>query len=78
MHLLFRTFRRTGSATATVKAFRKQGLCFPRRLRKGPNKGELLWGPLDHSRVLQILHNPRYTGAFVFGRSRTCKRWRRR
>jgi DNA invertase Pin-like site-specific DNA recombinase len=61
MHLLFRTFRRTGSATATVKDFRKQALCFPRRLRKGPNKGELLWGPLDHSRVLQILHNPRYT-----------------
>jgi DNA invertase Pin-like site-specific DNA recombinase len=74
VHLLFRTFRRTGSATATVNDFRKQGLSFPRRLRKGPNKGELLWGPLDHSRVLQILHNPRYTGAFVFGRSRTCKR----
>ena len=74
VHLLFRTFRRTGSATATVKEFRKQGLSFPRRLRKGPNKGELVWGLLDHWRVLQILHNPRYAGAFVFGRRRTCKR----
>jgi DNA invertase Pin-like site-specific DNA recombinase len=74
VHLLFRAFRRTGSATATVKEFRKQGLSFPRRLRKGPNKGELLWGPLDHGRILQILHNPRYAGAFVFGRSRTHKR----
>lgn len=74
VHLLFRTFRRTGSAMATVKAFRKQAVNFPRRLRKGPNKGELLWGPLEHSRVLQILHNPRYAGAFVFGRSRTYKR----
>lgn len=74
VHLLFRTFRRTGSAMATVKDFRKQALSFPRRLRKGPNQGELLWGPLGHSRVLQILHNPRYAGAFVFGRSRTYKR----
>lgn len=74
VHLLFRTFRQTGSATATVKDFRKQGLRFPRRLRKAPNRGELVWGLLDHWRVLQILHNPRYAGAFVFGRRRTYKR----
>jgi len=74
VHLLFRTFQRTGSATATVKDFRKQALSFPRRLRRGPNMGELVWGPLDHSRVLQILHNPRYAGAFVFGRTRTHKK----
>jgi len=74
VRLLFRTFRRTGSAMATVKEFRRQGIQFPRRLRKGLNKGELVWGPLEHSRTLQILHNPRYAGAFVFGRSRTSKR----
>jgi len=74
LHLLFRAFRRTGSAMATVKVFRKQGLKFPRRLRGGPNKGDLVWGSLDHKRVLDILHNPRYTGAFVFGRGRTYKR----
>jgi len=74
LRLLFRTFRRTGSAMATVKEFRRQTLQFPRRLRKGPNKGELIWGALEHSRTLQILHNPRYAGAFVFGRSRTSKR----
>jgi DNA invertase Pin-like site-specific DNA recombinase len=65
----FETFRRTGSARATVKAFRQQGLLFPRRLRGGPRKGELIWGPLCHCRALQVLHNPRYAGAFVFGRS---------
>ena len=26
--------------------------------------------PLDHSRVLNLLHNPRYAGAFVYGRTR--------
>jgi len=35
-------FRRTGSATATVKAFREQRLAFPRRVFHGPHKGEVL------------------------------------
>lgn len=69
LHLFFRTFRRAGSASATVKAFHEQGLSFPRRLRKGPRKGELIWGELYHFRALQILHNPRYAGAFFFGRT---------
>ena len=66
----FQTYQRTGSASATVKAFRTQELLFPRRLRGGPTKGELVWAPLAHSRALQVLHNPRYAGAFVFGRTR--------
>lgn len=65
---LFTTFDRTGSATATMKAFRKNEVLFPRRVRKGPQKGALIWEPLHHQRVLQILHNPRYAGAFVWGR----------
>jgi len=70
---LFRTFQRTGSATATVKAFREEGLQFPRRARAGAHKGEVLWSELDHSRALWVLHNPRYAGAFSFGRSRQRK-----
>src|SRR6266536_1024195 len=66
-HLLA-TFAATGSAFAVVKAFTTQQLSFPRRLAAGPNKGELVWGPLQHSRVLQVLHNPRYAGAFFYGR----------
>ena len=71
---LFETFARTGSASATVRHFRKQGLRFPRRPRCGPHKGELLWEQLRHWRTLHVLHNPRYAGAFVFGRTRTHKR----
>jgi DNA invertase Pin-like site-specific DNA recombinase len=70
---LFRVFRRTGSATATVKAFRAESLQFPRRAYRGPHKGEILWGELEHSRVLWILHHPRYAGAFCFGRTRRRK-----
>jgi DNA invertase Pin-like site-specific DNA recombinase len=67
---LFRTFSRTGSASATVKAFCEQGLTFPRRVFHGPHKGEVLWSELEHSQVLRVLHHPRYAGAFCFGRSR--------
>jgi DNA invertase Pin-like site-specific DNA recombinase len=70
---LFATFRQTGSAMATARAARHQGLAFPRRCGKGPHKGELLWTGLDHSHVLRILHNPRYAGAFVYGRTHTRK-----
>lgn len=71
VHVFFETFRRTASATATVRSFREQGLLFPRRISFGPNKGELIWGPLHHSRTLRTLKNPRYTGAFVYGRSQS-------
>lgn len=70
LRLVFDTFERLGSATRTVKFFLDEGLLFPRRLRKEPNKGELLWAPPRHSRILQVLHNPRYAGAFVYGRTR--------
>ena len=56
---------------ATVKHFAGQGLQFPRRVHTGPNKGDVVWAGLEHSRVLRILHNPRYTGAFVYGRTHT-------
>jgi DNA invertase Pin-like site-specific DNA recombinase len=68
----FKTFEETGSAMATVKHFRQQGWKFPRKLRRGVHKGDILWGELVHSRALQLLHNPRYSGAFFFGR--TCQR----
>lgn len=70
--LLFETFQRTGSASATVKAFRAQGLTFPRRRhQRGPGQGEVVWGDLAHSQILRVLHNPRYAGAFAYGQTRT-------
>ncbi|MCA1416384.1 recombinase family protein [Bradyrhizobium sp. NBAIM20] len=71
IRLVFDTFERTESAVQTVRFFREQALLFPRRLRAGPNKGDLLWAPPNHARILQVLHNPRYAGAFVYGRTRT-------
>jgi DNA invertase Pin-like site-specific DNA recombinase len=73
LRLLFDTFRRTGAAMATVRTFRRQNLLFPRRVHVGPQKGDLVWGVLGLSQVLRILHNPRYAGAFAYGRSHTRK-----
>lgn len=70
---LFRAFRQTGTACATVRAFRQAQVAFPRRLRSGPHQGELVWGEVRHDDVLRLLHNPCYAGAFVFGRTRTSK-----
>ena len=71
---LFQTFERTGSARAVVQAFNRERLRFPVRVRSGERKGELIWTPLRHWRVLRTLHNPRYAGAFVYGRRRARKR----
>ena len=70
LRTFFADFRRSGSATGTVRSFREQGLLFPRRLASGAHKGELAWGALRHSRALRVLKNPRYAGAFAYGRSR--------
>jgi DNA invertase Pin-like site-specific DNA recombinase len=73
VRLLFETFRRTGSAMRVVHHFKTEGVLWPRRITMGVRAGELLFGSLAHSRVLGILHNPRYTGAFVYGRTRQRK-----
>lgn len=69
--LFFQTFRRAGSARAAVKEFRKQYLMFPRSVKKGARRGEVIWGELTYGRALQLLHNPRYSGTFFFGRRRS-------
>src|SRR6266446_4460597 len=70
VRMLFDTFREVRSASAVVRRFAHEGWKFPRRTRRGVGKGDLLWGTLDHSRAINILHNPRYAGAFVYGRHR--------
>lgn len=74
LDLFFETFRRVGSATAVMKHFRDQEILFPTRLRTGPQKGEVVFRPLLHSRALSILHNPRYAGAFAYGRTQVRRR----
>lgn len=68
IHKLFQLFREKGSTYQTVRSFNQQGLLFPTRLYTGVKKGEIVWKPLSQTRCNQILHNPRYTGAYTYGR----------
>jgi DNA invertase Pin-like site-specific DNA recombinase len=67
VHLFFDTFQRLGGAGATVREFHAKALTFPRRLYSGPHKGEVIFGKLTLSRATQVLRNPRYSGAYVYG-----------
>lgn len=67
----FQTFRRTGSCRSTVRSFRREAVKFPKRWRAG--SGDVSWDQLTYSRALDTLHNPRYAGAFAFGRVRSRK-----
>jgi len=71
LSIFFDVFRRQGTACAVVKHFCKQGLLFPRRIRTGVRKGDLVWVPLSSAQALKTLHNPRYAGAFVRGQTRS-------
>ena len=69
VQLVFATFQRTGSAFAVVREFRRQGWLFPRHQRSGPDHDQVVWKQLSYPLVTKILHNPRYAGAFVYGRT---------
>jgi len=73
IRLLFQTYRRVGSARRVVVCFHQQGLLFPRHPH-GQIKEKLEWKKLYSSLVRDILHNPVYAGAFVYGRSREIRR----
>ena len=73
IRLFFDIFQRTGAAFATVKAFAKDDVKFPCRLHLGPDKGKIKWQRLTSGRALVILKNPRYAGAYYYGRQRSRK-----
>jgi DNA invertase Pin-like site-specific DNA recombinase len=63
---VFAAFAACGSAYGVVAAFKDRK--FPLRAYGGAWAGQLRWGRLTHARVVGILKNPGYAGAYVFGR----------
>ena len=68
--LVFSTFLRLRSASKVLQFFMQEQLSLPRRDRFG----DLVWKRPTTSAILQILKNPAYAGAFVYGRTRTLPR----
>jgi len=73
LRLFFDIFQRTGAAFATVKAFATEDMKFPCRMHFGPDKGKVKWQRLTSGRALSILNNPRFSGAYYYGRQRSRK-----
>ena len=69
---VFGAFAATGSAYGVVAAF--AGRPFPFRVYGGVWAGQLRFRPLIHARVVQILTNPVYAGAYAYGRRRVVHR----
>ena len=63
---VFAGFAATGSAYGVVAVF--VGRRFPLRAYGGAWACEPRWGRLTHARVVGVLKNPAYAGAYVHGR----------
>ena len=68
---VFQQFRLLGTAFKVMRYFALNQIPFPRRLWRPGAIGTLHWGPVNHSRITAILHNPTYTGTYVYGRRRS-------
>jgi hypothetical protein len=53
-----------------MRSLRDEGICVPRRQRGGLHAGLLLWRKPTQAALADLLHNPAYAGAFVYGRDR--------
>jgi DNA invertase Pin-like site-specific DNA recombinase len=67
LELIFATFLCVGSASKVLDCLNHTGLTLPRRGRFG----QTLWRAPTIAAILSVLKNPAYTGAFVYGRSRS-------
>ena len=70
LRLVFSLFRALQSAKAVMRELRRHGLLLPVRPLQGPAPHAVAWMPADSARVLQVLQNPAYAGAYVYGRHR--------
>jgi DNA invertase Pin-like site-specific DNA recombinase len=79
---LFKTFARVGSAHQVAKIFKKNGLLFPSNLHSRFSKTlslqkhtgiKTVFLPLTPSAVVRTLSNPRYAGAYTYGRRQCSK-----
>ena len=61
----FETFDRIGSASQVVKVFRKEGILCPSRIHVSDT---VVFRPLTTWTAIRMLNNPRYSGAYVYGR----------
>jgi DNA invertase Pin-like site-specific DNA recombinase len=67
--LVFAAFLELGSVGKVIRSLRGRGLAVPRLDRFG----EVAWRTPTEGMIAAILKNPAYAGAFVYGRTRSCR-----
>ena len=65
--LVFQRFRETWSVRQTFTWFHDEGIDLPVNKATG-GEMRLVWRPPTHAFIADMLHNPFYAGAYVFGR----------
>jgi DNA invertase Pin-like site-specific DNA recombinase len=68
IRLVFEKFREIRSAGGVMRYLRAAHLPLPACPRVGPAPYEVVWQPARTSAILDLLHNPAYAGAYVYGR----------
>jgi DNA invertase Pin-like site-specific DNA recombinase len=71
VELVFELFERYGTLNAVLRHFVDNGIQLPCRVNSGPRKGELEWRRPNRNSLSNLLRNPIYAGAYVYGRRPT-------
>ena len=71
VRMVFDLFKRHGTMNGVLRHLVHNGIKLPNRIRFGVNKGELEWSRPSRASLSNMLHNPIYAGAYVYGRRPT-------
>jgi DNA invertase Pin-like site-specific DNA recombinase len=71
IHLVFELFEQFSTVNGVLAYFVKNKILMPDRVRTGLDKGELVWRRPNRPSLGNLLHNPIYAGAYVYGRRPT-------
>lgn len=66
--LIFVQFERWGTINGVLKYLVGNAIPLPHRVRGGPGQGDLQWRRPNRVTLSNLLHNPIYAGAYVYGR----------
>ena len=68
VRLIFRTFEGLGTLNAVLRYLVQHQIQLGIRVRAGPHRGELAWHRPTRATLQNLLKNPIYAGAYVYGR----------
>jgi DNA invertase Pin-like site-specific DNA recombinase len=71
IRIIFDVFARRRSVLGVVRYLVAHSIGLPDRIRNGPGKGDVVWRTPHRSGVFNIISNPIYAGAYVYGRRHT-------